>query len=43
MFDRVRRVRNSVQYDALSVEDADVAFALARAEAIVAAVEGKLA
>ena len=43
MFDRVRRVRNSVQYDAFSVEDADVAFALERAEAIVAAVEVVLA
>lgn len=42
MFDRVRRVRNSVQYDAFSVEDADVDFALEQAEAIVAAVEADL-
>ena len=42
MFDRVRRVRNSVQYDAFSVEDADVTFALEQAEAIVAAVEAAL-
>jgi len=38
MFDRVRRVRNSVQYDVLTVEDADVQFALEQAEAIVQAV-----
>ncbi len=43
MFDRVRRVRNSVQYDAFSVEDADVEFALGRAEAIVAIVQRDLA
>lgn len=42
MFDRVRRLRNSVEYDAFSVEDADVAFALEQAEAIVAAVEADL-
>jgi YD repeat-containing protein len=42
MFDRVRRVRNSVQYDAFSVEDADVQFALEQAEAIVRAVEADL-
>lgn len=42
MFDRVRRVRNSVQYDAFGVEDADVAFALEQAEAIVAVVEADL-
>lgn len=42
MFDRVRRVRNSVQYDASSVEDADVEFARELAEAIVAAVEADL-
>ena len=42
MFDRMRRVRNSVQYDAFSVEDADVQFALEQAEAIVAAVEADL-
>ncbi len=42
MFDRVRRVRNSVQYDAFAVEDADVAFARGQAEAIVAAVEADL-
>lgn len=42
MFDRVRRVRNSVQYDAFAVEDADVSFALEQAEAIVAAVEAEL-
>lgn len=42
MFDRVRRVRNSVQYDALSVEDADVRFAIEQAEAVVAAVEADL-
>ena len=42
MFDRVRRVRNSVQYDAFSVEDADVVFAFEQAEAIVAAVEADL-
>ena len=43
MFDRVRRIRNSVQYDAFSVEDADVAFALGRAEAIVDVVGRDLA
>ena len=43
MFDRVRQVRNRVQYDAFSVEDADVAFALEQAEAIVAAVEADFA
>ena len=42
MFDRVRRVRNSVQYDAFSVEDADVQFALEQSEAIVRAVEADL-
>lgn len=42
MFDRVRQVRNRVQYDAFSVEDADVSFALEQAEAIVAAVEADL-
>ena len=42
MFDRVRRVRNTVQYDAFSVEDADVQFALEQAEAIVRAVEADL-
>lgn len=42
-FDRVRQLRNRSQYDAFSVEDADVAFALEQAQAIVAAVEGDLA
>jgi hypothetical protein len=42
MFDRVRRVRNRVQYDAFAVEDADVVFAREQAEAIVAAVEADL-
>ena len=42
VFDRVRRVRNSVQYDAFAVEDADVAFALEQAKAIVAVVEADL-
>jgi HEPN domain len=39
LFDRVRQTRNRAQYDAFSVEDADVAFALDQARAIVAAVE----
>jgi hypothetical protein len=43
MLDRVRRMRNSVQYDAFVVEDADVQFALEQAEAIVSAVERVLA
>lgn len=42
MFDRVRQLRNRVQYDAFSVEDADVNFALEQADAIVAAVEADL-
>jgi hypothetical protein len=41
-FDQVRRLRNRSQYDAFSVEDADVQFALEQAEAIVAAVEADL-
>jgi hypothetical protein len=42
-FDQVRRLRNRSQYDAFSVEDADVEFALEQAEAIVRAVEADLA
>lgn len=42
MLDRVRRVRNSVQYEAFSVEDADVQFAFEQAEAIVDAVHADL-
>jgi len=41
-FDRVRRLRNRSQYDAMPVEGADVAFALEQARAIVAAVEADL-
>ena len=41
-FDRVRQLRNRSQYDAFSVEEADVAFALEQARAIVAAVEADL-
>jgi len=41
-FDRVRQIRNRSQYDAFSVEDADVEYALEQAEAIVAAVEADL-
>ena len=41
-FDRIRRLRNRSQYDALLVEEAEVAFALEHARAIVAAVEGDL-
>jgi hypothetical protein len=41
-FNRVRQVRNRSQYDAFAVEDADVQFALAQAEAIVTAVAGDL-
>ena len=42
-FDRVRRLRNRSQYDAFSVEGADVAFALDQAQVIVAAVDADLA
>lgn len=41
-FDRIRRLRNRSQYDALLVDRADVAFALDHARAIVAAVEADL-
>lgn len=41
-FDRVRRLRNRSQYDAVPVEEADVTFALEQARAIVAAVEADL-
>jgi hypothetical protein len=41
-FDRVRRLRNRSQYDAVPVEAADVTFALEQARAIVAAVEADL-
>jgi hypothetical protein len=41
-FDRVRRLRNRSQYDAVPVEGADVTYALEHASAIVAAVEGHL-
>lgn len=42
-FDRVRRLRNRSQYDAVPVEGADVMYALEHARAIVAAVEAELA
>jgi hypothetical protein len=41
-FDRVRRLRNRSQYDAVPVDDEDVEFALEHARAIVAAVEADL-
>lgn len=41
-FDRIRRLRNRSQYDALLVEEGDVAFALEHARAIVLAVEADL-
>ena len=42
-FDRMRRLRNRSQYDALPVDDADVGYALEHARAIVEAVEADLA
>jgi hypothetical protein len=41
-FERVRRLRNRSQYDAMPVEGADVTFALEHARAILAAVEADL-
>jgi len=42
-FDRIRRLRNRTQYDALLVEEGDVAFALQHARAIVEAAGSDLA
>ena len=41
-FDRMRRLRNRSQYDAMPVDQGDAMYALEHARAIVAAVEGDL-
>ena len=41
-FDDLRQLRNQSEYDAVTLDSADVADALARARAIIAAIEGDI-